>query len=103
MLVIQLSSSHFFSYLFTQVYFHCDQLMRGMHAVYLERWLRYFPRESMLIIKAEDMFRSVGVNQQGCARTSYMHTHRLESQHRVTPDPHFLRDINSTLVRPADV
>ena len=44
-------------YTFTQVYFHCDQLMRGMHAVYLERWLRYFPRETMLIVKAEDLFR----------------------------------------------
>ena len=40
-----------------QVFFHCDQLFRGMYAVYLERWLRFFPREALLVIKAEDMFR----------------------------------------------
>ncbi|GAX80445.1 hypothetical protein CEUSTIGMA_g7884.t1 [Chlamydomonas eustigma] len=44
-----------------KVFFHCDQLLRGMHAVYLERWLQYFPRSSMLVVNAEDMFRNVTV------------------------------------------
>ncbi len=40
-----------------KVYFHCDQLMRGMYSVWLERWLRVFPRDRLLVVIAEDMFK----------------------------------------------
>jgi hypothetical protein len=41
-----------------KVYFHCDQLLRGMYTVYLERWLRFFPKSSFLLIKSEDFFQN---------------------------------------------
>ena len=52
---------------YCQVFFHCDQLFRGMYAVYLERWLRVFPREALLVIKAEDMFRCAHCKGGGAA------------------------------------
>jgi len=41
-----------------KVFFHCDQLFRGMYAVYLNIWFRYFPREQFLIINSQDYFDS---------------------------------------------
>lgn len=37
------------------VFFHCDQLIRGMHDVFAETWLATFPRE-LLLVKAEEYF-----------------------------------------------
>lgn len=34
-----------------QVYFHCDQLLRGMYSVWLEVWLRFFSDNELLLIK----------------------------------------------------
>ncbi|KAL6762813.1 P-loop containing nucleoside triphosphate hydrolase protein [Haematococcus lacustris] len=38
-----------------KVYFHVDQLLRGMYSVYVETWLRFFP-DSLLLLKSEDFF-----------------------------------------------
>ena len=38
------------------IFFHCDQLLRGMYAIWLHLWLSFFPRESFLLIKSEDLF-----------------------------------------------
>lgn len=37
---------------------HFSYLSRGFYAVQIERWLKHFPRDAMLILKAEDMFAS---------------------------------------------
>ncbi|KAG1658985.1 hypothetical protein FOA52_008687 [Chlamydomonas sp. UWO 241] len=39
-----------------KVYFHCDQLLRGMYTVWMEGWLRAFPREVIHVVHAEDLF-----------------------------------------------
>jgi hypothetical protein len=38
------------------IFFHCDQLMRGMYSIWLHIWFSIFPRESFLVLKAEDYF-----------------------------------------------
>ena len=38
------------------VFFHSDQLLRGLYSVWLHLWLSHFPRESFLVVKAEDYF-----------------------------------------------
>ena len=38
---------------------HYSYLERGRYAHYLEMWLNHFPRESLLVLKSEDMFRDV--------------------------------------------
>lgn len=40
-----------------KVYFHCDQILRGMYAPYLKVWFRYFPRSSFLILDSRRYFR----------------------------------------------
>mmetsp|Transcript_36158 Transcript_36158/g.80462 ORF Transcript_36158/g.80462 Transcript_36158/m.80462 type:complete len:459 (-) Transcript_36158:759-2135(-) len=40
-----------------QIFFHADQFIRGMYSLYLEVWLRHFPRDQLLIIKSEDYFK----------------------------------------------
>jgi hypothetical protein len=37
--------------LLTQIFFHADQIIRGMYSIFLEVWLRHFPRDSILAIK----------------------------------------------------
>ncbi len=36
------------------------QIMRGMYEMYLEVWLRHFPRDNVLVVKAEDYFSNPG-------------------------------------------
>lgn len=31
------------------VFFHCDQFIRGMYSVYLEHWFANFPRENVMV------------------------------------------------------
>ncbi|GLC34028.1 hypothetical protein PLESTB_000830200 [Pleodorina starrii] len=38
------------------VYFHADQLMRGMYALFLEIWYRFIPASNWLIIHSDDLF-----------------------------------------------
>lgn len=37
------------------VFFHCDQLLRGMYSIWLHLWLSFFPRESFLVVKSEEL------------------------------------------------
>ena len=37
--------------------FDFGYLRRGLYAEQLERWLAYYPRESLLVLRAEDLFR----------------------------------------------
>mmetsp|Transcript_12594 Transcript_12594/g.39731 ORF Transcript_12594/g.39731 Transcript_12594/m.39731 type:complete len:529 (+) Transcript_12594:1190-2776(+) len=39
-----------------KLFFHADQVCRGAYAIYLEDWLKAFPRENLLFIKAEEYF-----------------------------------------------
>ncbi|GAX82546.1 hypothetical protein CEUSTIGMA_g9972.t1 [Chlamydomonas eustigma] len=39
-----------------KLFFHADQIMRGMYEMYLEVWLRHFPRDHLLIIRSEEYF-----------------------------------------------
>lgn len=39
-----------------KVFYHCDQILRGMYSTYLEIWFRYFPRDAFLILKSEEYF-----------------------------------------------
>eukprot|EP00798_Chlamydomonas_sp_ICE-L_P006514 gene6512-3152_t len=41
-----------------KVNFHVDQILQGMYSIYVERWLRFFPRSSILFIKADEYFDS---------------------------------------------
>ncbi|KAL6753537.1 P-loop containing nucleoside triphosphate hydrolase protein [Haematococcus lacustris] len=43
-----------------QIFFHADQIIRGMYSIFLEVWLRHFQRSSMLVLKSEDYFRAPG-------------------------------------------
>lgn len=38
------------------IFFHCDQLMRGMYSIWLHIWFSIFPRESFLVLKSEEYF-----------------------------------------------
>jgi N-acetylgalactosamine 4-sulfate 6-O-sulfotransferase len=40
------------------IFFHCDQLLRGMYSFWLHMWFSYFPRESFLVLKSEDFFEN---------------------------------------------
>ena len=40
------------------IFFHCDQLMRGMYSVWLHVWFTFFPREAFLVLDAQDYFRN---------------------------------------------
>ncbi|KAG2432485.1 hypothetical protein HXX76_008830 [Chlamydomonas incerta] len=39
-----------------RVFFHADQLLRGVYSVYLDAWFKYFDRRQFLVIKSEDYF-----------------------------------------------
>ncbi|KAJ9510922.1 hypothetical protein QJQ45_027850 [Haematococcus lacustris] len=41
-----------------QIFFHADQIIRGMYSIFLEVWLRHFQRSSMLVLKSEEYFRA---------------------------------------------
>ena len=36
------------------------QFIRGMYALFLEVWLRHFPRDHVLVLKSEDFFADAG-------------------------------------------
>ncbi|GAX78166.1 hypothetical protein CEUSTIGMA_g5608.t1 [Chlamydomonas eustigma] len=38
------------------VFTHCEQLFRGMHAAHLRIWLKFFPREAFLLVNSMDLF-----------------------------------------------
>ena len=38
------------------IFFHADQLMRGMYSIWLHVWMSFFPTDSFLVIKAEDYY-----------------------------------------------
>jgi hypothetical protein len=37
-------------------FFQNLQIIRGMHVIFMEKWLKVFPRSSMLALKSEDYF-----------------------------------------------
>ncbi|PNW78886.1 hypothetical protein CHLRE_09g393321v5 [Chlamydomonas reinhardtii] len=39
-----------------RVFFHADQILRGVYSVYLDSWFKYFDRRQFLVIKSEDYF-----------------------------------------------
>ena len=39
------------------VYYHCDQLVKGMYAAFLPEWQAALPREHLLIMRTEDQIR----------------------------------------------
>lgn len=43
-----------------KVHYHCDQLFRGMYAVFLEIWFRFIPPRHWLVINSEDFFADPG-------------------------------------------
>eukprot|EP00873_Tetraselmis_striata_P009748 jgi/Tetstr1/430012/TSEL_019873.t1 len=43
-----------------EVFFHCDQLIRGIYAVFLEVWMAAFGRDALLVLRAEDYFAAPG-------------------------------------------
>lgn len=51
--------------------------MRGMYAIYLEVWMRYWKRSDILVLKAEDYFASPDKTMQQvgrmCARSRMGH------------------------------
>ncbi|KAG1660053.1 hypothetical protein FOA52_010038 [Chlamydomonas sp. UWO 241] len=38
------------------LFFHADQVIRGMYAIFLERWMTHLGRDNVLVIRAEDYF-----------------------------------------------
>lgn len=40
------------------LFFHADQIVRGMYSVYIEVWLRHFPRENIMLIQSEEYFKN---------------------------------------------
>lgn len=41
---------------YEDVFYHADQLIKGMYSVFMSDWLEAFPREAMLVVRAEDYF-----------------------------------------------
>ena len=41
------------------VFYHCDQLIKGAYAVYLRSWLHAFPGGELLVLRLEDYARDV--------------------------------------------
>jgi len=41
---------------FEHVFYHADALIKSMYAPFLETWLEVFPRESFLVVRAEDLW-----------------------------------------------
>ncbi|GLI66090.1 hypothetical protein VaNZ11_009812 [Volvox africanus] len=39
------------------VYFHADQLMRGMYGLFLEIWYRFIPASNWMVINSDDLFQ----------------------------------------------
>ncbi|EFJ46167.1 hypothetical protein VOLCADRAFT_93309 [Volvox carteri f. nagariensis] len=39
-----------------RLYFHADQLLRGVYSVWLEIWLKFFDRKDLLVLRSEDYF-----------------------------------------------
>ncbi|GLI70541.1 hypothetical protein VaNZ11_015457 [Volvox africanus] len=39
-----------------RLYFHADQLLRGVYSVWLEIWLKFFDRKDLLVVRSEDFF-----------------------------------------------
>ncbi|EFJ53051.1 hypothetical protein VOLCADRAFT_85926 [Volvox carteri f. nagariensis] len=40
-----------------QVYFHADQLMRGMYGLFLEIWYRFIPPSNWMVVHSDDLFQ----------------------------------------------
>ena len=38
------------------LFFHADQIIRGMYALFLEQWLRYFPKGVIKVVRSEAYF-----------------------------------------------
>eukprot|EP00798_Chlamydomonas_sp_ICE-L_P014847 gene14847-20901_t len=43
-----------------KVFFHADQILRGMYSIYAEVWLRHFPRNNIMFIQSEEYFADEG-------------------------------------------
>uniref|UniRef100_A0A383WH12 Sulfotransferase n=1 Tax=Tetradesmus obliquus TaxID=3088 RepID=A0A383WH12_TETOB len=41
-----------------KVFFHCDQVLRGMYWVFLQGWQRHFGPDQLLVLLSEDLFKS---------------------------------------------
>ncbi|KAG2498747.1 hypothetical protein HYH03_003486 [Edaphochlamys debaryana] len=41
-----------------RLFFHADQILRGVYVLYLELWLKYFDPSTILIIRSEDYYAS---------------------------------------------
>eukprot|EP00798_Chlamydomonas_sp_ICE-L_P031207 gene31207-6356_t len=72
-----------------KVYFHCDQILRSMHSVWMEGWLRFFPRSSILVIKSDEYFKS-SANElrvlQDIARHAGLTEHTQEHLSKITAE-----------------
>ncbi|OYD09170.1 hypothetical protein CHM34_03860 [Paludifilum halophilum] len=44
----------------SQTYWRYSYLARGIYVDQLERWMKYFPRKQMLIIRSEDFYKNTG-------------------------------------------
>lgn len=62
---------------------HHSYLERGLYAEQLERWFGYFPREQLLVLRAEDMFRDPAAAYGEVLAFLGLPPHRLERhEHR---------------------
>jgi hypothetical protein len=43
------------------VFYHCDQLLKGAYSVYMRSWLHAFPSGELLVLRLEDYARPGGV------------------------------------------
>lgn len=50
---------------FADIFFHSDQLIRGLYAVFLEEWLAAFPNTQSWLIISLDEFQQ---DREGCIR-----------------------------------
>ena len=41
---------------YEDVFYHADQLIKGMYSVFMSDWLEAFPREAVLVVRAEDYY-----------------------------------------------
>ena len=52
----------------SDVFFHCDQLIRGIYSPFVRDWLAAFPR-SLLILRAEDFYGAAATREELLLRT----------------------------------
>jgi hypothetical protein len=41
---------------YEDVFYHADQLIKGMYSVFMDDWMEAFPREAILVLRAEDYY-----------------------------------------------